>query len=179
MAELFLIGHNSEILVTKWWSLQKWWLMVEYCILLTEMPKMPFQDFAHPTKQLFFHLAFPLHWQISCLSGLRGEDRARMFTGSLWRNMQKVFPLIYVNFCTSKLWAWKQVISWAPEITKLVCLRMCVLWLGSSSCSNTQILTGAFPKVEGCNNALSDAHPPESKKLEPTLQLFIYSTEVL
>lgn len=56
---------------------------------------------------------------------------------------------------------------------------MCVFWLGSSLCSNTQILTEAFPNVEGCDNALSNAHPLEFKKLKYTLQLFLYSVEVL
>lgn len=128
------------------------------------MPKIPFWNSVHPTKQLFSHLAFPLHWQISCLSGLRGKIRARMFIGALWRNMQKVLPFIYMNFCTSKLWAWKQVLSWTLEIIKPVCLRMCVFWLGSSLCNNTQILTEASPKVESCSNTPSSAHPLKSKK---------------
>lgn len=153
-----------------------WWNIVFCC---AEVPKMPFGNSVHPTKQLFSHLAFPFHWQISCIPGLRGEVRARMFIGALWRNMQKVFPLIYVNFCTSKLWAWKQAISWAPEIMKHICLRMCVLWLDSSLCSNTQILNEAFPKVEIYSDTLSNAHSPEPKKLEHTMQLFLYSTEVL
>lgn len=148
--------------------------MAQYCVLLYRNAKTPFWNSVQPAKELFSHLAFALHWQISCLFGLRGEVRAKMFMGALWRNMQKVFPLIYMNFCTSKLWSWKQVISWAPEILKPVFLRMYVFWLGSSLCSNTRVLTEAFPKVI----TLSSGHPLQSKKLEPTLQLFLSLPEV-
>lgn len=141
------------------------------------MPKMPFQNSAHPTKQLFSHLAFPLNWEISCLSGLRGEVRAKMFIGALWRNMQKVFPLIYVHFCTSK--HGNRWFFWVPDIRKLVSLRMCVLWLGFSLCSNAQILTEAFPNVKVFSNTLSDPHPPESKAGAHTATFPLFGTSSL
>lgn len=59
-------------------------------------------------------------------------------------------------------------------LSKDVCLLVgFFLW------SNTWILTEALPRAERCHNALSDAHPPVSKKLEHTLQLFFYLAEVL
>lgn len=62
----------------------------------------------------------------------------------------------------------------SSEILKPVFLRMCVFWLGSSLYSNTRVLTEAFHKIV----TLSSVHPLESKKLEPTLQLFLSLAEV-